>query len=248
MGKSGTCHQSENSYNRVCISLSGKNELAHRAATEKNAGKTDKIHTKCVPQSVRVCDWLTCESRIKECGTCHSSENQVHNKCTYKNCHKSEEQFVLTKQNCITDTANHTEAGSLCNDTNDHTCCQRYQNCRMFCSRTAFRLCKVNKYRSSHQKNQHYNLERRINSTFQFRHLVRTFQSVAFFQEKCSCQNTTYKTGQTEDGISVTTSQTQDHTERASKEHQTADHSKCTQCKSRDRCRTTAWTKFFCDQ
>ena len=118
----------------------------------------------------------------------------------------------------------------------------------MLCSRAAVRLCKVDKCRCCHKKEQHYDLNYRENTPFKFRHLVGTFQSVAFLEEECSCQDTCRETNQTEDGISVTACQTQYHTERTAKEHQASDHNKSTQNKSCHRCRASSWTELFGDQ
>ena len=51
----------------------------------------------------------------------------------------------------ITDTADHTQACSLSQDTNNDSCCQCNNNYSMFCSRSAIRLCEMDKCRCSCQ-------------------------------------------------------------------------------------------------
>ena len=82
-------------------------------------------------------------------------------------------------------------------------------------------------------------------STNPLRHLIRTFQCVTFLQENSSCKNTGYKSNKSKQSISVSACQTQNHTERTSKKHQTSDHNKCAKCKSGHRCRAASWTKLF---
>ena len=65
-----------------------------------------------------MCDRLTGKSRM-EISKCH-----IYDQCTDKDRNETKQKLELAKQNCITDSADHAETGSLCQDTNDHTCCQ----------------------------------------------------------------------------------------------------------------------------
>ena len=150
-----------------------------------------------------MCDRLSCKSWIK------ISQDHVSDQRTYQNCNKSKKQLPLSKQYHVTDSSNHTQAGSLCKCTYQKPCDQGDCNCSMLCSRTTVSFCEVDECRCCNKKQKNSDFHYWENAAFNRLHFIGTFQSIAFFQEKCSCQNTTYKTGQTEDGISVTACQTQ---------------------------------------
>ena len=91
MGKSSTCHQTENGHSGVCISLACKDQLTKRASTEENTSKACQIHSQCVPQSVCMCDRLSRKSRIEIGCSCNCTEDQIHYQCCHKNCGKTEQ-------------------------------------------------------------------------------------------------------------------------------------------------------------
>ena len=65
MGKSSSCHQTKNSYSRVCISLTCKDELTQRAAAEQHGAPADERHAEEVPHMAAVGDGLELEAPME---------------------------------------------------------------------------------------------------------------------------------------------------------------------------------------
>ena len=127
-----------------------------------------------------MCDRLTGKSRIE------ITKNHVSNKSTYQDCNKSKKQLPLSEKNYVTDTANHTKAGSLCQCTYQKSCNQGNCNCSMLCSRTTVSFCEVDECRCCNEKQKNSDFHYRENATFNRLHFVGAFQGVTFFQEKYS--------------------------------------------------------------
>ena len=115
----------------------------------------------------------------------------------------------------------------------------------MLCARAAVCFCEMNKCRCRDQKYQNSNFHDRENDTLNRLHLIGTFQSVSFFQEKYASQNSNNKSNQPKNGVPVTACKTKDHTERTTKEHQASDHNEHSNDKTGDRCRAASWLEFF---
>ena len=112
-------------------------------------------------------------------------------------------------------------------------------------SRTGSRLTEMNKRGRCDQKDQKRQLQYRENLSLQDGHFVGTFQGIAFFQKYNACQNAGGKTNESENGVSVASCKSQDHTERTSEKHQAPDHYKDTQYESGYRSGTASGTELF---
>ena len=186
-----------------------------------------------------MCDRLSCKSWIK------ISQDHVSDQRTYQNCNKSKKQLPLSKQYHVTDSSNHTQAGSLCKCTYQKPCDQGDCNCSMLCSRTTVSFCEVDECRCCNKKQKNSDFHYWENAAFNRLHFIGTFQSIAFFQEKYSGKDSSNKSDQTKDGVEIAASQTKDHAEWAAKEHQAADHNEHSDHKTGNRCGAASWLKFF---
>ena len=175
-----TSHQTKYCDGGVCVSFPSQNQLTKRAASKKDTAKSCKRHSKCIPKTICMCDRLSCKSWIK------ISQDHVSDQRTYQNCNKSKKQLPLSKQYHVTDSSNHTQAGSLCKCTYQKPCDQGDCNCSMLCSRTTVSFCEVDECRCCNEKQKNSDFHYWENAAFNRLHFIGTFQSIAFFQEKYS--------------------------------------------------------------
>lgn len=243
MSKSCAEYESEHCYCTVSVSFTCEDELTERAAAEEYACKACEYHSEEVPKSVCVSYRLSFESQLEVCAFSGSSKDQVECKCADEDCNKSEKKSCLFEEYEITDSANHAETCALSDSTYYKSCNKAYDNSCMLGAGTFFR--EEDECGSSNEKSEQCDLDYREYSSFECRKLVCTLERIALLKEYNTYEDSADKSEQTYDCVKVAACKSQNHSERASEEHKSADHNEESEYESRYRGASASWRKFF---
>ena len=219
MSECRTNQVTHNGNSGVCVAFTSHDELTEWAAAQQNGTEAYYQHTQEAPQMCGVSNRLTSEAKVE------LTEGDVADHSGNDDGDEADEQFPVFEENNVTDTGNHAESGFLSQSANDEAGSQSDDNSYVFGARAAF-----GSNEQSRNSQAQYEQTNQCNwecEAFCFVYGVGTFQVEAFVQEEDTYQNTAGEADESDHCVQVTAADTEDHTQWAAQEYQSADHNEC---------------------
>lgn len=113
MTERGAHGKAEDGHGGVAVALAGKDELAQRAAAQKDAAEAGQGHAEEVPDGVVVGHGLALEAQVEVGVAGGGGEHEVGHQGTDEDGAEAHEELGLAEENHVADAANHAEAGAL---------------------------------------------------------------------------------------------------------------------------------------
>lgn len=227
--------ETENCYRSIGGTCAGENELTDWAAACESGSETNESKTEEVPEPVCMSNRLTFKAEVELANYEHTDES-----CDKYACCTYEEVSILIEEE-VTEAANHADTAAVTHSTNNKTSDESdpdwsVEGARAFCR-------EEDECRSSDEEDEVHNIDSRHHHTFKLtlcRHLA-CGEGEALVDEVNAYEYADDKANDTCDSVKVTASKTENHTEWAAEEHESADHYEEAENESCNRSGTTLW-------